>query len=197
VNYTFENLGFRIDLHTSFSFHLNINVSPNIFILNTTKMYTSSDSMSSKVAGDYLLGFHYGSPGLIPGQVMWNLWWIMLRVFCNYFSVPCQFSFHHPRPFINHPITDAIQSRYWNCCLNNQIKKSLLNSTEIITEYYNRMFLLLIPRNCVSNFRWMHLSETVAVSTTNKWSVGEINNPQSVWVTLCSITTLQYVSIWK
>jgi hypothetical protein len=37
-------------------------------------MYMSFDSKSSKAAGDYLLAFHCGSPGSIPGQVMWDLW---------------------------------------------------------------------------------------------------------------------------
>jgi hypothetical protein len=74
-------------------------------------MYMSFDSMTSKAAGGYLLAFHHGSPGSIPGQVMWDLWWTMWWVFCNYFSFPCQFSFHH-LPFINHPIIDDIQPRY-------------------------------------------------------------------------------------
>jgi hypothetical protein len=41
-----------------------------------------------------LVASHRGSPGSIPGQIMWDLWWTKWQLFSEYFGFPCQSTFH-------------------------------------------------------------------------------------------------------
>jgi hypothetical protein len=39
--------------------------------------------------------FHYGDPGSIPGQFVWDMWWTQwTKIFSEYFGFSCQLLFH-------------------------------------------------------------------------------------------------------
>jgi hypothetical protein len=110
--------------------------------------------------GQFLV-FHCGGPGLIPGQSMWDLWWInwkWSRCFSKYFSVDLTVLFHQwSMLFFHSPATDACVKTYLSCmCKSSATACAFPVTLDLYRSYKSKIGLRILQMPCAKNGNMEH-----------------------------------------